>query len=102
MLQPATLLTDTETKYLAFFLKEKENLHSIPEPHKSELLFSDKLRRKAKTNLGIKTSQANVLFSSIKKKGLIKVSENGGYSLVKLLDSIDFDTQQIIFKFEQL
>lgn len=97
ILQPSLKLTETENRYLAFFLQEKENLDKVPEPHRSELLFSDKVRKKSKEVLEIKTSQANVLFASLKKKGIIKQTDNG-YQLAGIFNAIDKDTTEIVYK----
>ena len=97
-MQPSLKLTETENRYLAFFLQEKENLDKVPEPHKSELLFSDKVRKKSKEVLQIKTSQANVLFASLKKKGIIKQVDTGGYQLAGIFNAIDRETTEIVYK----
>lgn len=97
ILQPSLKLTETENRYLAFFLQEKENLDKVPEPHRSELLFSDKVRKKSKEVLEIKTSQANVLFASLKKKGIIKQTDSG-YQLAGIFNAIDKDTTEIVYK----
>lgn len=48
--------------------------------------------------LQIKTSQANVLFSSLKKKGIIKQNEEGMYQLAGIFNAIDKDTTEIVYK----
>ena len=83
---------------MAFFLQEKENLDKVPEPHRSELLFSDKVRKKSKEVLGIKTSQANVLFSSLRKKGIIKQNDEGMYQLAGIFNAVDRETTEIVYK----
>jgi hypothetical protein len=93
-----TQLSEKETEVLAFFVEKYHNLVQVPEPYRTQAVFSTSSKKECMVKLSMKSSQLNFIFTSLRKKRMLLTKE-GITVLQPMLQKIVPGTNKLTYEF---
>lgn len=94
-----TQLSEKETEVLSFFVKKYHDLSQVPEPYRTNAVFSADSRKECIASLPIKSSQLNFILTSLRKKKMIVTRPNCQNALLSMLEKITPETTKLTYEF---